>query len=99
MQRHGSVSGHRISSSVKNDDRPEHDPKNDRSGTPRRTLCFSVSTSGSPFVGGGVDYQLTRRFAVRGEAEYLYTGFALRDNQLSATHNNARISTGLVFHF
>jgi hypothetical protein len=43
-------------------------------------------------VGGGYDMDLTPRFTLRVQADYLNT------NTFGATQNNIRISTGLVFH-
>jgi opacity protein-like surface antigen len=55
---------------------------------------FSLSsTSFSVALGGGADYQFTRKWAWRGQADYLRTSFA-NQNQ-----NNLRISTGLVFRW
>ena len=45
-------------------------------------------------IGGGGDYMVTKRFGWRVvQADYLMTRFG------SDTQNNARVSTGLVFHF
>ena len=48
---------------------------------------FSYFTYG---VGGGLDYGLSRRFAIRGQADWLHVG---------SLGNVGRISTGLVFRF
>jgi hypothetical protein len=50
-------------------------------------------------IGGGVDLPLRRRFSIRLiQAEYLLTRFD-RVTGASATQNDVRISTGLVFRF
>jgi opacity protein-like surface antigen len=58
---------------------------------------FFASTSDNAFamaLGGGVDYNLHRNFAVRvGQFDYLLTRFA------STNQNNFRYSTGIVFRF
>lgn len=58
----------------------------------------SISSRDSKFgyaLGLGVDYTLTHRLALRGEADYLPTKFfGGRSNQ-----KNARISAGIVFRF
>jgi len=51
------------------------------------------STSFAQALGGGLDYHLIPLLSWRVEADYL------RTNSFSATQNNARISTGLVFRF
>lgn len=50
-------------------------------------------------MGGGLDFTIRHRLAIRViEADYLLTRFAHPDGS-SATQNNVRISTGLVFRF
>jgi len=50
-------------------------------------------------IGGGADFAVTRRLAVRLiEGDFLLTRFAHPDGS-SATQNNLRISAGLVFRF
>jgi hypothetical protein len=50
-------------------------------------------------MGGGIDWPLRRRFSIRLiQAEYLLTRFD-RVTGSSATQNDVRISTGLVFRF
>jgi opacity protein-like surface antigen len=50
-------------------------------------------------VGGGVDYKLSHRFAIRPlQVEYLLTRFSETGNG-SQSQNNLRVSTGVVFHF
>ena len=44
-------------------------------------------------AGGGYDLDLTKRFTVRVQADYLNT------NTFGATQNDIRVSTGFVFHF
>ena len=50
-------------------------------------------------LGGGLDYHLTARWALRGQADYFHTGFTYSDNQLSYNNSNARISAGVVVRF
>jgi opacity protein-like surface antigen len=59
-------------------------------------FTFNFSTSSTHFAfagGGGVDYELTEKFAWRIQADYLEIGTRSR------TLNNVRVSTGIVFHF
>jgi outer membrane immunogenic protein len=50
-------------------------------------------------VGGGVDYKLTDRFAIRPvKVDYLLTRFNEFGNN-AQTQNNLRVSTGIVFRF
>ena len=51
------------------------------------------STAFASAFGGGLDYQLTRRFSWRIQADALETRF------FSTTQTNTRISTGIVFRF
>ncbi len=44
-------------------------------------------------LGGGLDYRFRDRWAWRVQTDYLQSGF------FTATQNNFRLSTGLVFHF
>jgi opacity protein-like surface antigen len=60
---------------------------------------FTSTTALSYAAGGGVDYSLTRRFAVRGQVDWLHTTFTSSDNQVHILHNSARICTGVVFRF
>ena len=50
-------------------------------------------------LGGGLDYYVTRHFALRAQADYLLTRFTYSDNQLHFNNNDARISVGLVVRF
>ncbi len=54
-------------------------------------------------LGGGLDYNLSRRLSVRVlQADYLQTHFKEFDSlgpTLKGTQNNVRLFTGLVFHF
>ena len=43
--------------------------------------------------GGGLDYRVNSRLSLRGEADYVYTGF------FSQTQTNFQASVGVVFHF
>jgi opacity protein-like surface antigen len=55
---------------------------------------FSTSnTSFATAFGGGLDYKIIRILALRAEADYVQTRF------FSATQNNFRLSTGIVFRF
>jgi outer membrane immunogenic protein len=50
-------------------------------------------------VGGGVDYKLSNRFAIRPvKVDYLMTRFSEFGNS-TRTQNNLRVSTGIVFRF
>jgi len=65
---------------------------------------YQTFTSNNSFTfgaGGGVDFGLTSRFALRGQVDWLRNGFQTTDNQRSnEIHPNvARISTGIVFRF
>jgi opacity protein-like surface antigen/outer membrane protein OmpA-like peptidoglycan-associated protein len=51
-------------------------------------------------AGGGVDIKVRRRFAIRLlQAEYLMTGFKNRATDATATQNDIRLSSGIVFRF
>jgi len=51
-------------------------------------------------AGAGVDIKVRRRFAIRLlQAEYLMTGFKNRSTDSSATQNDMRLSSGIVFRF
>jgi outer membrane immunogenic protein len=64
------------------------------------TSLAGVGSSANAFaakVGGGVDYELTRRFSLRPfEANYYLTHF---DNGVNDHQNNLQLGAGLVFHF
>lgn len=62
---------------------------------------FSSNNSLTFGAGGGVDVRLTRRFALRGQVDWLHNRFQTQDNQRSneIIPNVARISTGIVFRF
>jgi len=50
-------------------------------------------------VGGGVDYKLSNRFAIRvAKVDYLMTRFS-ETGTSAQTQNNLRVSTGIVFRF
>jgi len=70
-----------------------------QAGLPGNT--FTSTNSRTFGAGGGVDVGLTRRFAVRGQADWLNNGFQTVDDQRTSqeVHNIVRISTGLVFRF
>lgn len=63
------------------------------------TNPFQGNNSAVFSLGGGIDYHLTPHFALRGQADYLRTGFTYSDNQLNYNNNNARISAGIVVRF
>jgi len=68
------------------------------SATPTSPTTFlggQVTRPGYAF-GGGVEYDLSRRFAVRGSADYLRTEFVDATDTLQ-TQNNLRAVVGLVF--
>ena len=62
---------------------------------------FSSNNTVMYGAGGGVDYRLTRLFALRAQADWLHNGYSTSDNQLTdrEVHNVARISTGIVVRF
>lgn len=60
---------------------------------------FQGNNSIAVALGGGLDYSLTRHFALRGQGDYLLTRFTYSDNQLHFNNNNVRISAGLVGRF
>jgi hypothetical protein len=50
-------------------------------------------------LGGGVDYRLTNRFAIRPvKVDYLMSRFSETESG-GNTQNNLRVSTGIVFRF
>ena len=58
-----------------------------------------VDSSSNAFaakVGGGVDYALTHRFSLRGQANYYLTHFA---NGVNDHQNNLELGAGVVFRF
>jgi outer membrane protein OmpA-like peptidoglycan-associated protein/opacity protein-like surface antigen len=51
-------------------------------------------------AGGGLDYRIHRHFALRLiQAEYLMTNFDAHDTGKSASQNDMRLSSGIVFRF
>jgi len=65
---------------------------------------FQYFTSNDSFTygaGGGLDFRLARRIALRAQADWLRTRFQTEDDQLSyrLIPNVARVSTGIVFRF
>ena len=62
---------------------------------------FTASNSFTFGAGGGVDFNLSPRFALRGQVDWLHNGFKTSDNQrtFEEVHNLARLSTGIVVHF
>jgi len=57
------------------------------------TNLAGSNTSFATGLGGGIDYRIVRPIALRFEGDYLQTRF------FSATQNNVRLSTGIVFRF
>jgi len=62
---------------------------------------LSSSNSFAYAAGGGLDYNFTRHFGVRGQVDLLHNNFTTADNQLQTriNHSFPRISTGLVIRF
>jgi opacity protein-like surface antigen len=63
---------------------------------------FQSNNALSFAAGGGVDYWLKPRIALRGQADWLHTGFTIAGvpgSNFSQNRNVARISTGIVFKF
>lgn len=64
--------------------------------------AFTVSNTALAMAfGGGVDVRIARHFAVRGQADYLYTGHDFTDliPGIAAHQNNVRASAGIVYSF
>jgi len=64
--------------------------------------AFTISnTSLAMAFGGGVDVKIARRFALRGQADYLYTRHDFTDliPNIAAHQNNVRASVGVVYSF
>ena len=70
-------------------------------------LSIQAFTSDSSFTlaaGGGMDFALSKHFALRGQADWLHSGFVLLSSLQPGRHyppndNVARISAGVVFRF
>lgn len=64
---------------------------------------FNLRNSQNAFamtVGGGVDYRVSSRFAIRPlKVDYLLTRFNELGNFSTQNQNNLRVSTGIVFRF
>jgi len=62
---------------------------------------FTSTDSYTYGAGGGADVRLTRRFALRGQVDWLHNRFQTTDDQRTQflIPNVARISTGIVFRF
>lgn len=62
---------------------------------------LASNSSFSSAVGGGVDFGLTRRFALRGQVDWLHTNFQTIDSQGGTAFypNVVRVSTGFVVRF
>lgn len=69
------------------------------SGT--ESYTFTSNNAVTFGLGGGVDYNLTHRFGLRGQVDWLHNGFKTTNSQLAIdeVHNVARISTGVVVRF
>jgi len=68
-------------------------------GTVIQGSAVTSTTALSYAAGGGLDYSLMRRFAVRCQVDWLHTTFSSTDYQVHILHNSARISTGVVLRF
>ena len=64
-------------------------------------LDFTSTNSFTYGAGGGIEFALTRRFGLRGQADWLHNNFQTADDQRTSQeiHNVVRISTGIVFRF
>jgi|HubBroStandDraft_2_1064218.scaffolds.fasta_scaffold131195_2 hypothetical protein len=62
---------------------------------------FTSTNSYTYGAGGGADVRLTRRFALRGQVDWLHNRFQTTDDQRTQFEipNVARVSTGIVFRF
>jgi hypothetical protein len=62
---------------------------------------FTSNTALAMAFGGGVDVKIAPHFAVRGQADYLYTGHDFTDLSpgIAAHQNNVRASAGIVYSF
>jgi hypothetical protein len=65
---------------------------------------FQAFTSNNSFTygaGGGADIGITRRFALRGQVDWLHNSFQTSDDQRTQFENPnvVRVSTGIVFRF
>lgn len=62
---------------------------------------FTSNNSLTFGAGGGIDFSLTSRLALRGQVDWLHSGFQTSDDQRTneEIHNVVRISPGLVFRF
>jgi opacity protein-like surface antigen len=79
-----------------------HVSPTDIGGTSYNT--FRSNNALSLALGGGLDYSVTRRIAIRGQADWLYTWFTPKgggDPGVNYVQNRSaeRISTGVVFRF
>ena len=64
-------------------------------------ITFTSNNSFTFGAGGGVDLRVTRRFALRGQADWLHNRFKTTDNQRSneEVHSPVRLSGGFVIRF
>lgn len=69
------------------------------SGT--ESFAFTSNNAVTFGLGGGIDYALTHLLALRGQFDWLHSGFQTTNSQLTneEVHNLAKISTGVVFRF
>ncbi len=64
--------------------------------------AFTISNTALAMAfGGGVDVKIARHFALRGQADYFYTGHDFTDlvPDIAAHQNNVRASVGIVYSF
>jgi opacity protein-like surface antigen len=75
---------------------------NENLGNQGSTQNFQSNNALSFAAGGGVDYSVKPRIAIRGQVDWLYTRFTIAGvpgSNYTQNRNVARISTGLVFRF
>lgn len=75
---------------------------NENLGSQGSMQNFQSNNALSFAAGGGVDYWLKPRFAIRGQADWFYTRFTIGGvpgTNFSQNRSVARISTGVVFKF
>lgn len=88
-----------------------HSTDNLSDGTTTTSLPGVTDSAFAMALGGGIDYNVTKRFALRlGQFDYLYTGHDLNTignnlvgpgtfSGLDTHQNNFRFATGVVFNF
>ncbi len=67
--------------------------------SPSAAITFTSSNSFTVGGGGGIDVSLNKRFALRGQVDWLHNGFTPSDNERHPVHNVARLSSGIVIRF